>query len=60
MFGKKKEQRFEVKEQQVTPGRIIDVIKDRETGALYLHIVNGGLTPLNGPDGKQIFDPIND
>ncbi len=33
-----------------------DIIKDRETGVLYIRTFHGGITPLLGADSKVIID----
>ena len=59
MFGKKEENRFERIHQEVEHGKMRDVLKDRETGVLYLEIsnMNGrGLVVLVDENGKPLVD----
>jgi len=60
MFGKKEENRFELWKQEVTFGNILtDVIKDKETGVLYISKQSGrggGMTVLVDREGKPLLD----
>ena len=55
----KKEKRFEIIDKENTLVTGTKIIKDNETGVLYLFYAEGyagGLTPLVDKDGKPIID----
>jgi len=53
--------RFEIIIEDRTTGKNTRVLKDKETGVLYIYHGSdrgGGITPLLGPDGKPIIEPV--
>ena len=58
MFGNKKEEnRFEhLRQDHLFGSVLVDLIKDKETGVLYLSRSDGGFTVLVDRDGKPLID----